>query len=466
MAGCGLAAARLFVDSDLGETFAHVAAIQVLIVCVASAVFLRTTVALWLSAMTVASLAVAQQTIGTSYADNVDWNVAAQTCSLALQILLILCLGLIVRGRLGSDTRDVFGDSLIVGLGVWLVIWVTLLQPSLNNSSETVLVNGLRGSSIALSIVVLFLLAILLFSDVMNTAAVAFICVAFIFRFSADVMRSYNARDGRTFEIKILDALFIAFLFMISAAILHPSILSIGKANPRRQLPPLLTRLVTTTISLVVPVLVLAITDSKDATDRLVRTISVVVLAISVTTRVIQSVRANAVAQTTLLHNALMDALTGLPNRTLMLEHITAALELSGVNKTQPTVLFIDIDRFKNINDSYGHTEGDNVLLRLVSLVASHVRQSDIFGRTGGDEFCLLLIETHKAEAVEIAERIRAACCDAALTAGTGVPIHFTVSVGLVESSKNDTVIGHIYSRADAAMYRAKNEGRNRVCAS
>ncbi|MEI6630788.1 MAG: hypothetical protein WCO15_08865, partial [Actinomycetota bacterium] len=93
VAGCGLAAARLFVDSGLGETFAHVAAIQVLIVCVASAVFLRTTIALWLSAMTVAGLAVAQQTIGTSSVDDINWNVAAQTCSLALQILLILCLG-------------------------------------------------------------------------------------------------------------------------------------------------------------------------------------------------------------------------------------------------------------------------------------------------------------------------------------------------------------------------------------
>lgn len=156
MAGSGLAVAHLFVDADLGETFADVAAIQVLLVCVASAVLLRTTVAIWLSAMTVAGLAVAQQTIGTSYPDNIDWSVAAQTCSLALQILLILCLGLVVRERLGSDTRDVFGDSLIVGLGVWLVVWVTLLQPSLNNSSETVLVNGLRGSSIALSIIVLF----------------------------------------------------------------------------------------------------------------------------------------------------------------------------------------------------------------------------------------------------------------------------------------------------------------------
>jgi len=461
VAGCGLAAARLFVDSDLGETFAHVAAIQVLIVCVASAVFLRTTVALWLSAMTVASLAVAQQTIGTSYADNVDWNVAAQTCSLALQVLLILCLGLVVRERLGSDTRDVFGDSLIVGLGVWLVVWVTLLQPSLSNSSETVLVNGLRGSSIALSIIVLFLLAILLFSDVMNTAAVSFICVAFIFRFSADVMRSYNARGGKTFEVKILDALYIAFLFMISAAILHPSILSIGKANPRRQLPPLLTRLVTTTISLVVPVLVLAITDSKDATDRLVRTISVVVLAISVTTRVIQSVRANAVAQTTLLHNALMDALTGLPNRTLMLEHITAALEVSGNNKTQPTVLFIDIDRFKNINDSLGHSAGDDVLTAVAQRLANAVPSHALVGRISGDEFVVLDgLTSTTTQSVLLAEQVLDAFREP-LAVRPG-DMFVSASVGVATAPANIPMTAEDLMRnADTAMYRAKDAGRN-----
>jgi len=162
---------------------------------------------------------------------------------------------------------------------------------------------------------------------------------------------------------------------------------------------------------------------------------------------------------------ATRDSLTGILNHKAFFEQGERELRRF-VRYGKPfSLMEIDIDDFKNINDSYGHTEGDNVLLKLVSLVASHVRQSDVFGRTGGDEFCLLLIETHTAEAMEIAERIRAACSECRLNADTGVPMHFTVSVGLVESSKNDTNIGHIYSRADAAMYRAKSEGRNRVCA-
>jgi len=160
------------------------------------------------------------------------------------------------------------------------------------------------------------------------------------------------------------------------------------------------------------------------------------------------------------------DSLTGILNHRAFFEQGERELRRF-IRYGKPFSLFeIDIDDFKNINDNYGHTEGDIVLQKLVSLVASHVRQSDVFGRTGGDEFCVLLIETDRARAVEIAERIRNTCSECKLIAGTRMPIRFTVSVGLVESSKSDTSIGQIYSRADIAMYRAKAEGRNRVCTS
>lgn len=163
---------------------------------------------------------------------------------------------------------------------------------------------------------------------------------------------------------------------------------------------------------------------------------------------------------------ATRDSLTGIVNHKAFFEQGERELRRFTRYGKPFSLMVIDIDDFKNINDSYGHSEGDNVLQKLVALVASQVRQSDVFGRTGGDEFCLLLIETHIAVAVEIAERIRTTCSECRLNAGTGAPIHFSVSVGLVESSKNDANIGNIYSRADTAMYRAKGEGRNRVCAS
>ncbi|MFA5399313.1 MAG: GGDEF domain-containing protein [Dehalococcoidia bacterium] len=159
------------------------------------------------------------------------------------------------------------------------------------------------------------------------------------------------------------------------------------------------------------------------------------------------------------------DSMTGILNHRTFFEQGERELKRFARYGKVFSLIEIDIDDFKGINDSHGHVEGDNVLLKLVELVASHVRQSDVFGRTGGDEFCILLIETNKSDAMDIAERIRATCCDCRLSTATGTPIHFTVSVGLVESSKEDAGIGQMYSRADAAMYRAKRDGHNRVCA-
>jgi PleD family two-component response regulator len=107
-----------------------------------------------------------------------------------------------------------------------------------------------------------------------------------------------------------------------------------------------MTRLMTTTVSLIAPIIVLAITDPHDSTDRWVRTVSVIVLAAAVMLRVIQSVRLNATTQDTLVRNALTDSLTGLPNRILMLEHIEKAIHSSWKTPQRPTVLFIDVDRF------------------------------------------------------------------------------------------------------------------------
>ena len=122
---------------------------------------------------------------------------------------------------------------------------------------------------------------------------------------------------------------------------------------------------------------------------------------------------------------AARDSLTGITNHKAFFEQGERELRRF-VRYGKPfSLMVIDVDDFKSINDTFGHAEGDNVLIKLVALIWSHVRQSDIFGRTGGDEFCLLLIETHLEEAVEIAERIRAACSEARTDSRHGNPHPF-----------------------------------------
>lgn len=149
------------------------------------------------------------------------------------------------------------------------------------------------------------------------------------------------------------------------------------------------------------------------------------------------------------------DPLTGLYNRRAIAE----ALErhwLRHRRGQQPlAVLLIDIDHFKRINDTLGHAAGDSVLMHLSSLLQRHVRAEDIVGRMGGEEFLLVLPDTLSAQALSLAERLRALVRAEAL--GT------TISIGIAMARTDDEQAENVIARADAALYRAKEGGRNRI---
>jgi len=127
------------------------------------------------------------------------------------------------------------------------------------------------------------------------------------------------------------------------------------------------------------------------------------------------------------------------------------------------TLLIIDIDEFKKVNDTYGHLEGDEVLKRFVDLVNSQIRKSDLFGRIGGEEFCVLLIKTSLKEAAEIAARIHKKCREIEIVTRNGKTVKFTVSTGITQVQKTDVNLDQIMRRADIALYRAKEGGRDRL---
>lgn len=122
----------------------------------------------------------------------------------------------------------------------------------------------------------------------------------------------------------------------------------------------------------------------------------------------------------------------------------------------------MDLDHFKNINDQYGHQAGDNALMVFTQVCREVIREQDVLGRLGGEEFGLMLPETGLQQAYIVAERIRIATyeCNFAVD-GKRVPM--SVSIGLVEISHDDEMLGSVVRRADMAMYRAKEAGRNQV---
>jgi len=127
-------------------------------------------------------------------------------------------------------------------------------------------------------------------------------------------------------------------------------------------------------------------------------------------------------------------------------------------------VLLMDMDHFKKINDTHGHPVGDTVLKTFVDTCHNIFRVTDIFGRTGGEEFSAVLPETDAANAVRVAERLRDRVANTRVDVGTdSSPIRFTVSIGLTDLKEEDVTLDAMIRRADKALYAAKRAGRNRV---
>ncbi len=153
----------------------------------------------------------------------------------------------------------------------------------------------------------------------------------------------------------------------------------------------------------------------------------------------------------------LTDPLTGIGNRRLLTKRLEEEVVRARRYRRPLTVVFLDIDHFKRINDTYGHTAGDEALVRVAESLKNALRECDLLGRFGGEEFVLLLPETRIDEALLVAERMRNDISQMCITPIEGV---LTISAGLAELADNETGDA-LLGRSDKALYRAKAEGRN-----
>ena len=388
-------------------------------------------------------------------------SLATESLFLASQILLVLGLVFSIRRRLTGQVANVLADGLIVGIGAWLIVWVYLVQPSLGITGNSASFTTIRSLSLGVAMIVLFLLVTLLFSQTVPSPANAFVGIAIALSLTGLILRAVVSRGDVSFSTATLDAPLLMAVALVGAGFIHPTIRHIAEGGTHTVPPALMTRLLTTTSSLIAPIIILAIDKPANIQDITVRTITACILAAVVMSRVVQSVRQNANTQEQLVKNALTDSLTGLPNRVLMLQHIESAMRSSWKTHLQPTVLFIDVDRFKNINDSLGHSIGDDVLTEVSRRLTSAVPTHATVARIAGDEFVILDTTTESVtQSVLLAERVLDSLRrpiatrdgDMFVTASIGVAYAPTA----VELSANE-----LMRHADTAMYRAKNAGRN-----
>jgi len=160
------------------------------------------------------------------------------------------------------------------------------------------------------------------------------------------------------------------------------------------------------------------------------------------------------------------DSLTGVNNRRRVLELAGEAFYRYRRYMRPFSLIVMDLDGFKLVNDTFGHQQGDMTLVDFTRMLTSEKRETDALGRIGGDEFCLVLPETTEQEAISMAQRILQRCAEIPINHNQALDLLVTVSIGVAEASKQDITLDSILSRADAAMYEAKNAGKNRIIVS
>jgi len=171
----------------------------------------------------------------------------------------------------------------------------------------------------------------------------------------------------------------------------------------------------------------------------------------------------NALLYRAALHCAFIDSLTGVKNRTAFDSNFTRDIEFSRRKESDLSLIVLDIDLFKRVNDRYGHIVGDEVLRQVAQSVEKTIRSSDALYRYGGEEFAIVLNGTDETGAHLLAERIRQNV--EKLNIASLKDVQITLSLGLASLRDNESAT-QLFERADAALYQAKRQGRNRVIAA
>ena len=390
-------------------------------------------------------------------------HLVAEVAFFVVQITLVLGLLLVAQRRIGREPLGILADASILSLGAWLVVWIVVLRPLFDTVSNEPFVAGVRGITFSLSAVVLFLLVTLLLGDSDNSTVVWLASSAILSSLIGDVLWALHEAEVITTSLAVRNAPYVMALFAACATLLHPGIRNLTAQGSYHAARPMAGRLVVVISGLVVPIAVFALTDAQDTRDRIVRTVSVLFLSSVVLLRVVIAVRANAQLQSKLIESAQTDALTGLANRSLMLEHVDTALRTAWRDNRQPTVLFIDVDRFKNINDSLGHAAGDDVLIAVATRLRLILPTHCVVGRIAGDEFVVLDPQTNGPnESMVLADRVLESFHEPLALRQGDVFVSASIGVSTYRPSVTNSA-DDLLRHADTAMYRAKESGRNCV---
>jgi diguanylate cyclase (GGDEF)-like protein len=369
------------------------------------------------------------------------------------------------RVRRDSGSSSIVLDGLITSFSLAALAWVFVTQPVLTRHATPLSVQLLSVAYPSMSIfLVVVTLRIVCNSGQNRLPAFWFLVVAMIFMFVGDTVNMLADIDYIRVSTCLIDAPYAFAYLAAGAGALHPSMRKLTERGTRQSATTSRGRIAAVAVALLIPALLLLQRRTYTTADRLFLFIVIIGLTGTAVLRIVQALHAVMRSEARLTFQSLHDSLTGLPNRQMMEQRLSRLLEHSPVDDTHVALLFLDLDRFKLVNDTLGHHHGDDLLVMVAQRLRAHVRPSDLVTRVGGDEFMILLGHVVSiSQALDLANRLR--FCLRAPFIVNDVEFHVSASIGLVFASTEDPdATAEVLVRdADTAMNQAKDVGRDAV---
>jgi len=381
---------------------------------------------------------------------------AADVFTLTGYAFLVAALVTLNRAR-GPLERHALADGIIVCLGAGLVTAVLFVVPAMDVADRPRLMSLVQGSYPLIDILLLLLLLNLAFTTASRLISYRAFVIGMTALLIGDFGYAWIGANGQLTGSPLLDLPFLLAYTFFGVASIHPSMAWISKAIPNSDQPWSFMRLALIIPALFAPGLVALSIEGNNRGGRTLLGVIFVALVSTLLFRAVAAVHSLDRMQETFRFQARHDALTGLANRAELLDKVSRMQSARRRQDPPIWVLFLDLDGFKFINDSWGHETGDQLLVEVATRLELITRSLGTVGRVGGDEFVISGPLT-RDQAIELATKVQATLRNPIEIEGLDLIV--TTSIGMASATHGEDAEG-LLRDADAAMYRAKGAGRD-----
>jgi diguanylate cyclase len=373
--------------------------------------------------------------------------------------LMFLGLGGFLHARTGAK-RHALIDGLLVGIGAGLIFAVLFAVPAATIGGRSAAVSALAALYPLLDGILVLLVLNLAFATARRGPSYFLLIGCLTLLLLGDIAYAVIGTTGRLSGSALLDLPFLLGFTLAGASALHPSMAEIGHSASLPAQAWSLRRLLLIAPALAAPFVLLVAVDQSSFLDRVVLAAGGATVVVLLLARAVSAVQDYASAQHRYEHQATHDPLTGLANRTLLFAQVRGMLEQRAPADRPLWVYFLDLDGFKLVNDSRGHTAGDQVIVEVARRLRLATPAAAAIARVGGDEF-VIAHRTGHDEAIQLADTILRTMRQTLKMPASDVVV--SVSIGIANSSgpERGATAESLLRDADTAMYQAKAAGRD-----